>query len=164
MGSTIFRSFRPTADSVLVERLRRAGVVPIGKTNVPEFGMGSHTYNTVYGTTRNPYDLSMSAGGSSGGAAAALAPGCCPSPTAATTAGRCATRPTSTTSWRCDRRSGWCPQRRRTLPLVGYVVKGMLARSVADVGLGLSAVVGIDPRDPLSYPSDPAAVRCAPRP
>ena len=78
MGSTIFRSFRPTEDSVLVERLRRAGVVPIGKTNVPEFGMGSHTYNSVYGTTRNPYDLSMSAGGSSGGAAAALAAGLLP--------------------------------------------------------------------------------------
>src|SRR5207245_4478761 len=53
-GSPIFASFMPAEDTVLVERLRRAGVLPIGKTNVPEFGMGSHTYNRVYGTTRNP--------------------------------------------------------------------------------------------------------------
>jgi amidase len=50
----------PTEDSVFVERLRRAGVIPIGKTNVPEFGMGSHTYNKVYGTTVNPYDPTKS--------------------------------------------------------------------------------------------------------
>ena len=53
LGSPIFKNFFPTEDSVLVERLRNAGVVPIGKTNVPEFGMGSHTYNKVYGTTVN---------------------------------------------------------------------------------------------------------------
>ena len=68
----------PTEDSVLVERLRHAGAIPIGKTNVPEFGMGSHTYNKVYGTTLNPYDLTKSAGGSSGGAGAALAAGMLP--------------------------------------------------------------------------------------
>jgi Asp-tRNA(Asn)/Glu-tRNA(Gln) amidotransferase A subunit family amidase len=77
-GSPIFRNDRPTADSVLVERLRQAGVVPIGKTNTPGFGMGSHTYNRVYGTTVNPYDLTKSAGGSSGGAAASVASGMLP--------------------------------------------------------------------------------------
>ena len=77
-GSTIYRNDMPTEDSVLVERLREAGAIPIGKTNVPEFGMGSHTYNKVYGTTVNPYDLTKSAGGSSGGAAAALATGMLP--------------------------------------------------------------------------------------
>ena len=77
-GSPIFKSFMPDADSVLVERLRRAGVIPIGKTNVPEFGMGSQTYNTVYGTTVNPYDRSKTAGGSSGGAAVAVATGMLP--------------------------------------------------------------------------------------
>src|SRR6185295_15956927 len=71
-GSPLFRNFMPEADSVLVERLRRAGAIPIGKTNVPEFGMGSQTYNTVYGTTLNPYDRSKTAGGSSGGAAVAV--------------------------------------------------------------------------------------------
>ena len=77
-GSLIYKDFRPTEDSVLVERLRRAGALAIGKTNVPEFGMGSHTYNSVYGVTRNPYDPSKSAGGSSGGAGAALASGMLP--------------------------------------------------------------------------------------
>src|SRR6185436_7644993 len=77
-GSPIFKDVRPTEDSVIVERLRRAGAIPIGKTNVPEFGMGSHTYNKVYGTTLNPYDPTKSAGGSSGGAAAALAAGMLP--------------------------------------------------------------------------------------
>jgi len=69
----ILRNNQPLADSVLVERIRRAGALPIGKTNVPEFGLGSHTYNAVYGTTRNPWNLAKSAGGSSGGAGAALA-------------------------------------------------------------------------------------------
>src|SRR6185295_7967806 len=77
-GSPIFANRMPVQDSPLVARLRRAGVIPIGKTNVPEFGMGSHTYNDVYGTTRNPYDLTKTAGGSSGGAGAALAAGLLP--------------------------------------------------------------------------------------
>src|SRR5574341_432121 len=62
-GSPIFKDFMPGEDSVLVERLRGTGVVAIGKTNVSEFGMGSHSYNDVYGTTLNPYDLTKSAGG-----------------------------------------------------------------------------------------------------
>ena len=61
-GSPIFRHFMPDADSVMVERIRRAGAVPIGKTNVPEFGMGSQTYNKVYGTTLNPYDHTQDRG------------------------------------------------------------------------------------------------------
>src|SRR6185437_11144218 len=72
-GSPIFKDFVPTSDSLMVERLRNAGAIFIGKTNTPEFGLGSHTYNSVYGLTRNAYDLSRSAGGSSGGAAVALA-------------------------------------------------------------------------------------------
>src|SRR2546423_1693238 len=77
-GSPIFKDRIATTDSPLVALLKRAGVVPIGKTNVPEFGMGSHTYNKVYGTTRNPHDTTKSAGGSSGGAGAALASGMLP--------------------------------------------------------------------------------------
>ena len=72
-GSPILKDFMPPADSVMVERMRKAGAIIIGKTNTPEFGLGSHTYNPVYGATRNPYDLTRSAGGSSGGAAVALA-------------------------------------------------------------------------------------------
>jgi amidase len=72
-GSPIFKDFVPAADSLMVERLRQAGAIIIGKTNVPEFGVGSHTYNPVYGATRNAFDQSRSAGGSSGGAAVSLA-------------------------------------------------------------------------------------------
>ena len=72
-GSPIFADNIPTTDSLMVARIRAAGAIIIGKTNTPEFGLGSHSYNPVYGTTRNPYDTSRSAGGSSGGAAVALA-------------------------------------------------------------------------------------------
>jgi amidase len=72
-GSPLFKDFVPHADSLMVERLRSAGAIFIGKTNTPEFGLGSHTYNPVYGATRNAYDATRSAGGSSGGAAVSLA-------------------------------------------------------------------------------------------
>ncbi|HEY0746876.1 MAG TPA: amidase family protein, partial [Steroidobacteraceae bacterium] len=73
MGSPILKDFVPSADGLMVERLREAGAIFIGKTNTPEFGLGSHTYNSVYGATRNAYDPKRSAGGSSGGAAVSLA-------------------------------------------------------------------------------------------
>src|SRR5262249_8287251 len=73
LGSPIFKDFVPTADSIMVERLRKAGAIFIGKTNTPEFGLGCNTYNAVYGATRNAYDQTRSAGGSSGGAAVAVA-------------------------------------------------------------------------------------------
>lgn len=72
-GSPIFKDNIPKQDCLMVARLRKAGAIIIGKTNTPEFGLGSHTYNPVYGVTRNPYDIHRSAGGSSGGAGAALA-------------------------------------------------------------------------------------------
>jgi amidase len=72
-GSPLFRDVVAPADDIMVARLRAAGVLFVGKTNTPEFGLGSHTFNPVYGATHNPYDLGRSAGGSSGGAAAALA-------------------------------------------------------------------------------------------
>jgi len=72
-GSPVYRNYVPNTDSPMVARLRKAGAVIIGKTNTPEFGLGSHSYNSVYGVTRNPYDQNCSAGGSSGGAGAALA-------------------------------------------------------------------------------------------
>lgn len=72
-GSPIFADHVPTTDDLLAARIRKAGAILIGKTNTPEFGLGSNSYNPVHGVTRNPYDLSKIAGGSSGGAAAALA-------------------------------------------------------------------------------------------
>jgi amidase len=75
MGSPLMHDFVPKEDGLMVQRMKAAGCIVIGKTNVPEFGLGSHSFNSVFGTTLNPYDLSKSAGGSSGGAAAALATG-----------------------------------------------------------------------------------------
>src|SRR6187200_3646884 len=77
-GSPIYADHVPEEDEPFVTRVREAGAVLLGKTNTPEFGAGSHTFNPVFGPTRNPYDLSKSAGGSSGGAAAALATGMVP--------------------------------------------------------------------------------------
>src|SRR6201999_884004 len=74
-GSPVRADYVPERDALVIERMRRAGVITIGKTNVPEFGAGSHTFNPLFGATRNPYDPSKSAGGSSGGTAAALACG-----------------------------------------------------------------------------------------
>jgi len=71
-GSPLFAEHVPDRDALLVSRMAGAGAISLGKTNTPEFGAGSHTVNRVFGATRNPYDLSRSAGGSSGGAAAAL--------------------------------------------------------------------------------------------
>ncbi|MDP9184456.1 MAG: amidase [Actinomycetota bacterium] len=77
-GSPIYATNVPEVDEPFVERIREAGAIMIGKSNTPEFGAGSHTFNAVFGTTRNPYDTTKSAGGSSGGAAAALATGMLP--------------------------------------------------------------------------------------
>ena len=77
-GSPLYKDYIPTQDDLIVERLRRAGAITIGKTNTPEFGAGSQTFNTVFGATHNPYDLTKTCGGSSGGAAVALACGLVP--------------------------------------------------------------------------------------
>jgi amidase len=155
-GSRIFRDYIPAEDSILVERLKNAGVIPIGKTNVSEFGMGSHTYNEVYGTTLNPYDLAKSAGGSSGGAGAALAAGLLPLASGSDHGGSLrnpanfnnivALRPTV----------GLVPIAPTALPFFGISVKGPMGRSVSDVAFLLSAMAGAHPRDPACYPSDPA--------
>jgi amidase len=154
-GSPIFKDEWPAADSVLVERLRRAGAIAIGKTNVPEFGMGSHTYNRVYGTTRNPWNLTRSAGGSSGGAGAALAAGLVPIADGSDLGGSLrnpanfnnvvALRPTV----------GLVPTAPTAFPLLGFSVNGPMARSVADVAFLLAVMAGADPRDPGCTPSDP---------
>ena len=103
-GSPLFASHVPDADSLLVERLRAAGAIVIGKTNTPEFGAGSQTFNAVFGATRNPWDLSRTPGGSSGGAAAAVASGCSRSPTGPTSAPASAIRPRSAGWWACGPR------------------------------------------------------------
>jgi amidase len=158
-GSPILKDFMPPADSVLAERLRKAGAIMIGKTNTPEFGLGSHTYNPVYGVTRNPYDLTRSAGGSSGGAAVALALRMLPVADG-TDYGGSLRNPagwnnvfgfrTSFGRVPADGRDAW-------LPSMG--VGGPMARNVADLALLLSVQAGYDARAPLSLPGDGAVFR-----
>ena len=90
-GSPLLKDFVPDVDALHVERIRSAGAIIIGKTNVPEFGLGSHTFNPVFGATVNPYDSTKVAGGSSGGAAVALATRYCQLPMATTSWGHFAT-------------------------------------------------------------------------
>src|SRR5882724_10162043 len=77
-GSLLYNEYIPAEDDIVVERMRRAGAFIIGKTNTPEFGAGSQTFNKVFGATHNPYDLTKTCGGSSGGAAVSLACGFAP--------------------------------------------------------------------------------------
>jgi amidase len=154
-GSSIFRDDHPSSDSVLVQRIRQAGVIPIGKTNTPEWGMGSQTYNAVYGTTVNPYDLSKTAGGSSGGAAAAVAAGMLPAADGSDLAGSLRNPGNFNNVVGFRPTVGLVPMAPNTLPFLGFAVKGPIARSVSDVAFILSVMAGADGRDPACYPSDP---------
>src|SRR5258706_678738 len=147
----------PEEDSVLVERLRQAGAIPIGKTNAHEFGMGSHTYNKVYGTTVNPYDPTKSAGGSSGGAGAALAAGMLPIADGSDLGGSLRNPGNFNNVVGFRPTVGLVPLAPHPFPFVGFMVKGPMARSVADAGLLLSVMAGADARDPGCYPSEPRA-------
>ncbi len=149
-GSPIFKDFVPTEDALVVERMRDAGAIVVGKTNTPEFGAGSQTFNPVFGATLNPYDRTKTCGGSSGGAAVALACGMLPIADGsdmggslrnpASFCGVVGMRPSPgrVPSW--PARLGWS-----TLS-----VDGPMARTVADVALVLSAIAGPDPRSPIA--------------
>jgi amidase len=149
-GSPIFRDHVPDFDAPIVARLKAAGAITLGKTNTPEFGAGSQTFNQVFGATRNPYDPSKTCGGSSGGAAVALATGMVPIADGSdmggslrNPAGYCnvvgfRTSPGRVPSW--PNSSPWMP----------LSVDGPMARTVADVALMLQAIVGPDTRAPLS--------------
>jgi amidase len=154
-GSSVFEHAVADHDSLLVERLRTAGVIPIGKTNVPEFGAGSHTYNAVHGITRNPYDLRMSAGGSSGGAGAAVACGMLPAADGSDLGGSLR-NPGNFNNVVGFRPSVGCvPNAPSTLPFLGFLVKGPIARRVEDAALLMSVMAGADERDPACDHTDP---------
>lgn len=149
-GSPVYADHVPDRDELIVERLRAAGAISIGKTNTPEFGTGSHTVNEVFGATRNPYDLSRSAGGSSGGAAVALATGMVPLADGSDMGGSLR-NPASF----CNV-VGLRPTPGR-VPVVSDVnawytlsVLGPMARTVEDVTLMLGAVAGFDRRSPYA--------------
>src|SRR5262249_23310213 len=125
-------------------------------TNVPEFGMGSHTYNRLYGTTLNPYDLTKSAGGSSGGAGAALAAGLLPLADGSGLGGAPRNPPNLNNIVARRPPVGLVPTAPLPRPWLGFVTKGPMARSVADTAFLLSVMAGPDARDPACYPSDPS--------
>ena len=160
-GSPLYADHVPDTDELLVERVRRAGVVVVGKTNVPEFAAGSHTFNTVFGTTLNPVDPSRSAGGSSGGAACALAAGMVPLADGSDMAGSLR-NPASFCGVVGLRPSlGRVPE----WPLYNQwettSVGGPMARNVGDLALLLSVMAGPDPRSPQAL-GDPGSAFAPP--
>jgi amidase len=161
-GSTLYRNFVPTSDDLYVERVRRAGAIVIGKTNTPEFGAGSQTFNALFGATRNPYDLTKTCGGSSGGAAVALACGMLPLADG-TDLGGSLRNPASFCNVVGFRPSPGRVPRLHARPGDRLGVHGPMARSVDDLALLLSVMAGPDARDPKSLPDAGAAFRDVPQ-
>jgi amidase len=153
-GSPLFRDHVPAADTLLVKRIRDAGAVTLGKTNTPEFGAGSQTFNPVFGATRNPHDLTKTCGGSSGGAAVALACGLVPIADGSDTGGSLR-NPASFCGVVGFRTSpGRVPRVPTSSAWSTISVVGPMARNVADCAFFLSAMAGPDPRSPLSIHED----------
>jgi amidase len=161
-GSPIFRDTVATVDSVPVQRLWEAGAVIIGKTNTPEFGLGSHTFNPVYGITRNAYDPTKSAGGSSGGAAVALALRMAPVADGSDYGGSLRNPAGWNNVYGFRTSIGRVPAPGREVWLPSMGVTGPMARNVADLALLLSVQAGFDPRAPLSLDGDGTAFRAPP--
>jgi amidase len=151
-GSRIFEDHVPEENALIVERLKGAGAITLGKTNTPEFGAGSQTYNEVFGETLNPYDPTRTCGGSSGGAAVALACGMLPIADDSDMGGSLR-NPASFCNVVGFRPS---PGRVPTWPDVAswftLSVEGPMARTVRDTALMLGAISGLDPRSPISLP------------
>jgi amidase len=151
-GSRFFMNNVPTRDALIVQRIHEAGALTLGKTNTPEFGAGSQTFNAVFGATRNPYDVSKTCGGSSGGAAVALACGMVPIADGSDTGGSLRNPPAfcnvvglRPSPGRVPVESGsWSP----------LSVQGPMGRTVGDVALFLSAIAGPDSRSPLAIQED----------
>lgn len=153
-GSPILKDFVPPADSLMVRRLRQAGAIIIGKTNTPEFGLGSHTYNPVYGATRNAYDQSRSAGGSSGGAAVALALRMLPVADGSDNGGSLRNPAGWNNVFGFRTSYGRVPIDAPDVWLPSMGALGPMARNVADLALLLSVQAGFDTRVPLAMDDD----------
>ncbi|MCA3268398.1 MAG: amidase [Azospirillum sp.] len=157
-GSTLYRDHVPDADDAVVARLKRAGAVIVGKTMTPEFGFGAVCVNDLAGPTRNPFDPALTSGGSSGGAAVAVATGMVPLAhgtdfggsvrTPASFCGVAALRPTP----------GRLPNPGRALGWDMLSTAGFIAGGADDLALALEATAGPDPRDPLSTRDFPAEI------
>jgi amidase len=161
-GSSVYKDHVPDADALIVERLRNAGAIMVGKTNTPEFGAGSQTFNKVFGATVNPYDATKTCGGSSGGAAAALACGMLPIADGSDVGGSLR-NPASFCNVVGMRPSvGRVPSWPGLAAWFPLATEGPMARTVDDVALMLSAMAGPDPRSPVALP-ETGAVFAAPR-
>ncbi|MET3463555.1 amidase [Variovorax atrisoli] len=154
-GSPIYRDHVPTEDIELVARLRRAGAIVAGKTNVPEMGAGANSRNDVWGATGNPFNPNLNAGGSSGGSAAALACDMLPVCTGSDTGGslRIPAAKCGVVGFRPS--PGVVPSVRKPLGWTPISVVGPMGRTVEEACLQLAASAGMCAGDPLSYPLDP---------
>ncbi|MGD0050379.1 MAG: amidase [Vulcanimicrobiaceae bacterium] len=158
-GSPVFADFVPDVDAAVVERQRAAGAISVGKTNVPEFAAGSQTFNPVFGATHNPYDPSKTCGGSSGGAAVALATGMV-ALADGTDLGGSLRNPANFCNVVGLRPSlGRVPQWPSENAWQQVAVSGPMGRTVGDVALLLSVLAGPDARDPIALGEDGARFR-----
>jgi amidase len=156
-GSPLLKGYVSTVDSVIVERAKNAGAIIIGKTNVPDFALGSNTYNPVYGTTVNPYNLKMTVGGSSGGAAAALSARILPVADGSDMGGSIRNPAAYNNVYGLRPTFGLVPLAPSDEQFVQqFATEGPLGRTVKDVAMLLSVQAGYDPRAPLSLNIDPA--------
>ena len=155
-GSPLFKDFVPKEDAIVVERMKRAGSIIIGKTNVPEFGLGSQTYNNVFGTTLNAYDQSKTCGGSSGGAAVALALRMMPVADGSDHAGSLRNPAAFANIFALRPSFGRVPSDMIDAFMPSLSVHGPMARTIPDLAMLLRVQSGYDPRVPLSIRQDPA--------
>ena len=149
-GSPLYKDYIPAEDDIVVDRMRRAGAIIIGKTNTPEFGAGSQTFNKVFGATRNPYDLTKTCGGSSGGAAVSLACGLAPVVSGSDTGGSLRNPAAFCNVVGFRPSAGRVPNPKAAFAWSTLSTSGCLGRSVADLAYVLSTIAGPDSRAPLS--------------
>ena len=149
-GSLIYEDHVPTRDALIVERVQNAGAIVVGKSNTPEFGAGSQTFNPVFGATGNPYDTSKTCGGSSGGAGVALACGMVPIATGSDLGGSLRNPAAWSNVVGIRSSTGRVPALNADLGWSNLSMDGPMGRTVGDVALQLSVMAGYDPRPPLS--------------
>lgn len=155
-GSPLFKDAISETDAIFVERMKAAGSIIIGKTNTPEFGLGSHTFNPVYGATRNAYDQSRTAGGSSGGAAVALALRMLPVADGSDHGGSLRNPAAFNNVLGLRPSYGRVPANSDEVFIPQMGVAGPMARKTRDLAALLAVQSGYDPRVPLSIHQDPA--------
>ncbi|MBM7570120.1 amidase [Aquibacillus albus] len=149
-GSLALQDNMATEDDLIVQRLKNAGAIVIGKTNVPEFGAGSHTFNEVFGVTKNPYNVNHTAGGSSGGAAVAVACGMLPFADGSDMGGSLRFPAAFNNVVGMRTSPGRVPTYPKTAPFSTLAVQGPIAKNVEDAAFMMSVIAGPDDRSPIS--------------